>query len=688
MRRKGEQLLKQMFGANAQFREGQWEAIEAVLNKKRTLIVQKTGWGKSIVYFLATKLLREQGAGLTILISPLLSLMRNQIDMAGRIGINAASINSANQNDWGTTKLLLQEGKCDVLLVSPERLSNRAFVDEILPIIKKGIGMFVVDEAHCISDWGHDFRPDYRRIVRLLDVLPANIPVLATTATANDRVINDISQQLGEGLVILRGPLIRESLSLQSINLNDQAERLAWLAEHVPEMSGTGIIYCLTKADCSRVAAWLQQKGVNALEYTGDMKTEVREEREQKLLNNEVKALVATIALGMGYDKPDLGFVIHFQRPGSIVSYYQQIGRAGRAVDQAYAILLNGREDDEIQDYFISKAFPSVQEMKSVLRVIEQSDGLSIYGIQRELNMSKGRLEKCLKMLEIEGAIAKDKSLYKRTVNIWQPDSRRSDAVTHLRREELLQMQRFGNTADCLMKFIAEELNDPYAKECGKCTNCLNHSLFAEEVSHEVVLQAIKFLRKDSLVVEPRKQWPPGGFGIVKGRIPEELRIEEGRALCRYGDAGWGKFIREDKYQQGRFRDVLVTASVELIKKWDPQPYPQWVTAIPSQRHPDLVTNFAMRVAEELGLPYLSVLKKVKERPEQKSMNNSNMQAQNVYDAFAPQGKISEGAVLLIDDMVDSRWTLTICGMLLLSEGSGPVFPFALASTAGGGDVN
>ncbi|ACV62200.1 ATP-dependent DNA helicase, RecQ family [Desulfofarcimen acetoxidans DSM 771] len=689
MRERAVRLLKAMLGAGVVFREGQWEAIESIINRKRTLVVQRTGWGKSIVYFIATKLLRDQGAGPTILISPLLSLMRNQIENAARIGIRAESINSQNEEDWEHVKSTLVRGECDVLLVSPERLANFYFLDQVLPLISSGIGIFVVDEAHCISDWGHDFRPDYRRIVRIVNNLPSNVPVIATTATANDRVVNDIKEQLGQNLSIFRGPLKRDSLRLQTIRLADQSERLAWLVANIPKMNGSGIIYCLTVADCDRVARWLQEKGINALEYHGKLGNDLRKEREQKLLDNEIKALVATVALGMGFDKPDLGFVVHYQRPGSIVAYYQQIGRAGRALDNAYAILLNGREDDEIQDYFINTAFPGADEMDRVVRVLNSSQrGLKASEIMLLLNISQIRLEKCLKMLQIDEAISKNGTVYSRTLNPWQPDIARSEQVTAQRKHELRRMQDYVNTDMCLMKFVSLELGDPYAGNCGRCKNCCGEGFFSEQVGIENILEATQFLRGNFLVIEPRKQWPPGGVGDMKGKISGEHRNQEGYSLCMYGDAGWGRLVREDKYEQGYFRDELVFAAVDLIKnQWNPYPFPVWVTAVPSLRHPNLVPDFAKKVAEKLGIPFNPVLVKVKSTPQQKTMKNSFLQADNVIDCFEIQFGCPEGPVLLIDDMVDSRWTFTVCGMLLSKSGSGLVYPFAIANTAGGGDI-
>ncbi len=689
MRAKAEKLLKQMLGPDAEFREGQWEAIESVVAQhKRTLVVQRTGWGKSIVYFLSTRLLRDEGAGPTIIISPLLSLMRNQLDMAGKIGIRAESINSTNEEEWGPIEVLLRQGQCDVLLVSPERLANQRFLTQVLPSIDGGIGLFVVDEAHCISDWGHDFRPDYRRIVRIVKSLPANVPVIATTATANDRVVEDVDEQLGPGLYISRGPLARDSLHLQTIHLSDQAERLAWLASNLQEMPGSGIIYCLTIADCRRVTEWLRQQGFNVLDYHAQLENEQREERETMLLENEVKALVATVALGMGYDKPDLGFVIHFQRPGNVVSYYQQIGRAGRAVDKAFAILLNGREDDEIQDYFINSAFPGASEMEQVVGVVENSEsGISARGIMPDVNLTYGKIERCLKLLEVDGVISRTGSKYFRTANPWVPDTGRADKVTERRYRELDKIRDFVFTDDCLMEYISRELDDRHARPCGKCASC-SGPIFSEELDDGLVKESVTYLRRDSRGIGPRKQWPTGGAGHWAGNIKPESRAEEGRALCIYADAGWGRQVALGKYEVGEFSDELVSAAVELIsQRWKPSPSPEWVTAVPSLRRPELVAGFAVRVAKSLGLPFNPVLIKVKETEEQKMMQNSFQQANNIAEAFEVAGKPPGGPVLLVDDMVDSKWTMTVCAALLREAGSGSVFPFALALTFSGGDT-
>lgn len=379
--------LKQMFGPEAEFREDQYEAIEKVLTENKLLVVEKTGWGKSIVYFICTKLLRENGSGPVILISPLLALMRNQVMTAEKLGLSALTYNSET-NDKDEIIQALINNKCDILLISPERLSNKSDMELILNSISGNIGMFVIDEAHCISDWGHDFRPDYRRISSIIKTMPPNVPILATTATANQRVIDDIVSQLGN-IKVLRGPLIRESLKIQVIKMDSQSERMAWLLENIPIIKGSGIIYCLTKRDTERVAEWLNRNGIRAAAYTSDTDKDEKKIIENEFMKNRIKCIVATVALGMGYDKPDISFVIHFQRPGNIVSYYQQIGRAGRQIDEAYVILLSGKEDDAIQDYFIRTAFPTEIEMTEVVKILENAeDGLKKTEILKNANCS------------------------------------------------------------------------------------------------------------------------------------------------------------------------------------------------------------------------------------------------------------------------------------------------------------
>jgi len=547
--------------------------------------------------------------------------------------------------------------------------------------------MLVVDEAHCISDWGHDFRPDYKRINRIIKLLPPNIPFLATTATANDRVINDIKNQLGENLKIIRGPLSRESINIQAINLNSQSERLAWIYENINKIKGTGIIYCLTKRDCDLVANWLNKKGIYVASYHAGFDSEERTIKERKLINNEIKALVATVALGMGFDKPDISFVIHFQRPGNVVAYYQQIGRAGRAIDESYAILLYGSQDDDIIEYFINTAFPTHEEMNGVINILEQSySGLSINGILPSINMRHGRLEKCLKFLQIDEAIYKEGSKYYRSINHWKPDLEHSRKITEIRKNELKAMNDYTKTSRCNMEFISDELDDKFSKKCGKCSNCRGEDIFPNTVEFRNVVDAENFIKGEFLIIDPRKKWPTGIKVNGKSSILPDIMMEEGYMLCSYGDSGWGKLVKQGKYNDGYFSEELVDASYKLLKDKVKLWNIQWITSIPSIRRPELVKGFAQRLAKDLGLYYEEVLNKKADTLEQKLMENSFGQYENVREGLGIT-KCYEGNVLIIDDMVDSKWTLTYATYLLRNSGAGKVYPFALAkTTSNGGD--
>lgn len=665
------------------FREGQEEAIAHVVDGRgRLLLVQKTGWGKSYVYFIATKLLRETGAGPTLLISPLLALMRNQILQAERMGIRAVTINSDNQNDWERAETAIRENNVDILLISPERLANEHFRTEVLAGVAAQIALLVIDEAHCISDWGHDFRPHYRLIQRIVQTLPANLRLLATTATANNRVISDLKEVLGPNLSISRGDLNRPSLRLQTIQLASQSERLAWLAAQIATLSGSGIIYTLTVRDANRVAEWLQSQGLNVESYTSET-GERREKLENALLENRVKALVATTALGMGFDKPDLGFVIHYQTPGSVIAYYQQVGRAGRALNAAYGILLSGEEETDITNYFIENAFPTREEVNFVLSaLLSVQSGLSVPGLLTLLNLSKGRIEKTIALLSLESPapMVKQGSKWQLTAatlseEFWQ----RAERLTALRHEEQRQMQEYVRLTSGHMEFLIRALDSNPVN-----VQLPNIPALPTTADPALVQAAVAFLRRTSLPIEPRKQWPAGGLPAIdqRGKIEPGYQAEQGRALCIWGDAGWGQLVRQGKYQDNRFANELVGACIELIRNWNPEPSPTWVTCIPSRRHPNLVPDFARRLAASLGLSFHVVLERTAERPQQKSMANSSQQARNVDGSLAiVSGNLPVGPVLLVDDMIDSGWTMTIAAWLLRSHGSGIVFPLALSYT-------
>lgn len=689
-----EKLLKAALSDQAaQFRDGQWEAIDALVNqRKKMLVVQRTGWGKSSVYFISTRILRDRGKGPTIIVSPLLALMRNQTESAAKLGIRAVTINSTNTHEWEQAKRMVLADQVDCLLISPERLANDGFIDEILQPIADRIALMVIDEAHCISDWGHDFRPDYRRIVNILRFLPVNTPVLGTTATANNRVVKDILGQFGD-ITIQRGTLVRESLALQNLRLPDQASRLAWLTEKIPALPGTGIVYTLTQRDTDQVADWLNANGIRAAAYySGVMhphftdSDEYRQHLEDRLLKNDLKVLVATTALGMGYDKPDLDFVVHYQAPGSIVGYYQQVGRAGRAIDYSLGILMSGKEDEDIHEFFRRSAFPSAGQVRHILGRLEQLDGLSARELEEHSNLSHGQIEKILKYLSVENPapLIKIGSKWHRTAVAYQLDEERIARLTQLREQEWGEVNEYLGETGCLMAFLRRALDDPQHEDCGKCANCLGHEIVPVTVNSELVHRAATFVRHAEFSIEPRKQVAKGAFELYgfPTNLPPAWLAEEGRVLSRWQDGGWGQLVAEGK-ENGHFDDALVGAMVEMIaQRWQPTPAPAWVCCVPSLGHPTLVPDFARRLANALDIPFIDVVSKVRENQPQKYQNNRFHQCRNLDGVFAVAEGVPHGPVLLVDDMIDSGWTLTVIAALLRRAGSGPVYPVAISSTA------
>ena len=655
---------------DASFRPGQAEAIAAVTKPGgRALVVQRTGWGKSAVYFITTKMLRAQGAGPTVIVSPLLALMRNQIEAADRLGLVARTVNSTNRAVWDDVFASIARNEIDLLLISPERLNNPQFREEVMPRLLTTLGLLVIDEVHCISDWGHDFRPDYRRLKEVVASLPETTSVLGTTATANDRVIQDVEEQLGSDLAVIRGTLDRSSLGLQVIDMPDKAERMAWVAATIPTLQGSGIVYTLTIADARRLAAFLRSRGIDADAYTGQTDAGIREDIENRLSRNELKVVVATSALAMGYDNPHIEFVIHFQVPGSPIAYYQQVGRAGRAVDKAYGIALSGVEDTRIQDYFIDTAFPSERVAELILSSLDDADGLSVNDLLTDVNMMMTRMTATLKVLEVEGAVFREGPRWYRSDRSWEYPKERIEAVTRQRKDEQRAMAEYVTTDSCLMAFLRGELDDP-SEPCGRCANCRGE-LLDRSAGTELVPAAVAFLGSESILIEPRKQPPSGLAGLTL----RKQRLEPGRALARNGEPGLGIRV-ENGLQRGRFDAGLVAESVRLIGRWSPRPAPTWVTSIPN-RDSRAITDFARKLAGQLGLEYVDSVERVVDSARQEDMHNSYQQASNVLRAFTISD-VRSGPVLVVDDFIDSNWTASVVGNLLLQSGSGPVFPFAL----------
>ncbi|GIG60423.1 hypothetical protein Lfu02_47950 [Longispora fulva] len=782
MRARAEELLRRLAGPKAVLRDDQWTAIEAlVADRRRVLLVQRTGFGKSAVYFVATALLREQGAGPTVIVSPLLALMRNQVDAAASAGIRAATINSANLDDWSAIEADILAGTVDVLLVSPERLNNPDFRDRVLPVLAGSCGMLVIDEAHCVSDWGHDFRPDYRRIRTFLAGLRPGVPVLATTATANERVTADVAEQLAEhapppgasgpvpgaapsrsasrpapgaapadeweeswasqqpdlwdeaeenwpepsppasagsaqalpasarsaqvsdavalpdpqrppvgeplGTLVLRGPLDRESLRLGVLRLTDAAERLAWLGEHLADLPGSGIVYTLTVAATEEVSAYLRSCGYEVAAYSGKTDQAERLAAEEALLRNKVKALVATSALGMGYDKPDLGFVVHLGAPSSPISYYQQVGRAGRAVEHADVLLLPGREDEAIWRYFASVAFPAADQVAAVLAALGGSP-LSTQALEARTELRRTRLELLLKVLDVDGAVRRVKGGWVGTGEPWSYDAERYARVTAARESEQQAMRdytalpvsderRSGAGGACRMEFLRRQLDDPGARPCGRCDGCAG-AWYPLDITAASRDRARAFLGKPGVELEPRKLWPTGA--AAKGKIPAGELAASGRAVGRLSDLGWGPRLRELTRVDGPVPDDVFAAVIDVLKSWGWSQRPTSVVAIPSRTRPQLVSTLARRLATVGRLTDLGDLTRVGGGPPGAYADaNSAHRLGAVWEAFEVPPMSFDGPVLLVDDYVDSGWTLTVASRALRQAGAPAVLPLTLA---------
>jgi ATP-dependent DNA helicase RecQ len=768
-RDEAERFLRALAGPSARLREDQWTAIRALVQDgRRALVVQRTGWGKSAVYFTATALLRARGAGPSVIVSPLLALMRNQIDAAQRAGIRARTVNSANTDEWDQVYAEVSAGVVDVLLVSPERLNNPGFRDLVLPKLITAAGMLVVDEAHCISDWGHDFRPDYRRLRTLLSDLPPGVPVLATTATANARVTRDVAEQLGAGhepeTLVLRGPLDRRSLHLAVVTLPLAQQRLAWLAEHLDELAGSGIIYALTVAAAHDTASFLRERGFNVAAYTGRDDHAEREAAENSLLKNELKALVATSALGMGFDKPDLGFIVHLGAPQSPIAYYQQIGRAGRGVDRADVILLPGREDADIWAYFGSLAFPPERMVRATLAALGQAGRpLSTSALETRVDLSRSRLEMMLKVLDVDGAVRRVAGGWAATGEDWVYDADRYARVAAERSREQQAMLGYIATRDCRMEYLRRELDDPAAAPCGRCDNCTSKR-WPDIVQESDAAAASERLLRPGVEITPRRMWPTGmkDLGItVAGKIAPELSAEPGRAVGRLTDLGWGPRLRAllaaarsgyspvadspvaggpvaggpvadslvadslvagspvagtpvaggpvaggpvagGPVEDGQLPGDIIDAVVKVLAAWNWAARPVAVAALPSRTCPQLIISLSSRIAEIGRLPYLGALAYAHDsrdgdgiahsasQPDAHHQNNSAQRLRALWDELTVPEALRDaiaqagGPILLVDDRIETGWTMTVAAMMLREAGASAVLPFALAVMAGG----
>ena len=666
-------VLARLAGPDAVARDDQREAVRAlVVDRSRVLVVQATGWGKSAVYWAATAALRAAGSGMTLVVSPLLALMRDQVSAAERAGLTAATINSTNFEEWDEVLAAVDAGTLDVLLVSPERLGNPRFAAR-LPRLLAATGMVVIDEAHCISDWGFDFRPDYQRLARHLLALAPGTPVLATTATANERVTADVAAQLGAGTVTFRGSLARTSLRLAVVGGLGALERWAWVGDALATFDGSGIVYTLTVAEADRLANFLQSAGYSVASYSGRLEPADRIVVEEQLRTNDLKAVVATSALGMGYDKPDLAFCIHVGSPASPVAYYQQVGRAGRALDSALAVLLPSESDERIWEYFASSSIPDPDNVQRVLTALD-SGNTTLASIENATGIRRGRLEGLLKLLAASDIVDKAKDGWLATGSPYVHDAAKWDLLREMRNAEANVMRRYASSAGCLMKFLQQALDDPDPTPCGRCSVCTGVLPEPGLSPSEPSLSAARlFARGADVIIEPRKLWPSGLAGR-KGRI---VGCGEGRALAFADDPGWSTELARFNCADGIIDHGIADGLIDVLRRWRNHwgERPVAVVAVPSRSHPLRVASIAAHVGLVGKLAVIDALRQSGQRPPTEAASGARVAALlgglELVDGVA----LPAGPILLIDDTYRTGWTITVAAALLRDAGATAVLP-------------
>ncbi len=667
-------VLARLAGPGAQPRSDQVDAVHAVLQPaSRVLVVQATGWGKSAVYWAATHAIRSTGAGPTLVVSPLLALMRDQVSAAERAGLKAATVNSTNIDDWDEVFQRLDEDAIDVLLVSPERLGNPRFAARLGALLAR-VGLIVIDEAHCISDWGFDFRPDYQRLARALLSTPT-ASVLATTATANERVTLDIGKQLGASTVTFRGTLARTSLTLSVVPGLSPLQRYAWIADALEQLPGSGIVYVLTVAEAERLTAFLRSCGHAVDAYSGQTDADTRLKVEDRLRHNQVKAVVATSALGMGYDKPDLGFCVHVGSPSTPVAYYQQVGRAGRAVAHAEGVLLPSDADERIWDYFATASIPDPQAADKVLQSLG-SEERSLVEIEAETGVRRGRLEALLKILAVEGVVEKTGSAWHTTGVPYVHDTAKWTALAQVRQQEAGIMRQYAHGQGCLMAYLQTALDDPSPAPCGRCSVCTGHVPHPGLMPSQDKLMADRnFLRGMDVDIEPRKRWPAGvrRKGSIQG-------FDVGRAVSFADDPGWVAELQALRTAvPGDVPAELLAGAVATLGRWAKRWPTRPVCVVPLPA-PDMASN--RRMAEHIGQKgRLLMLDGFSWTggPEPDDAASTPVVA-HLESAIRWTGDTAmpAGPVLLVGTDVRTRWTATVAAALLREQGVSQVLLLAL----------
>ncbi len=673
-----------MAGPAARPREDQIAAVAALVEQQaRVLVVQATGWGKSAVYWAATSALRAEGRGPTLIVSPLLALMRDQVAAAAQAGLRAATVNSTNLEAWDAVFDDIAGNRLDVLLVSPERLGNAGFARR-LPGLLASAGLVVIDEAHCISDWGFDFRPDYQRLAKTLLGIAASTPVLATTATANSRVTLDIARQLGAQTLTFRGSLARASLRLAVVPGLKALERYAWVGDALASFAGSGIVYALTVAETERLAAFLRACGFEVAAYHGGLETTERQRIEDALRGNTLKAVVATSALGMGYDKPDLAFCIHVGSPASPVAYYQQVGRAGRALADAVAVLLPAETDEQIWAYFATAGVPDEKRVGQIIEALA-SGPLGLLALENATGIRRGRLEGLLKILAVDEVVTRQGSAWALTGTAWVFDAERWQALAAVREREASLMRAFAAGQGCLMRFLQEALDDPEPHDCGRCSVCTAQLPEPGALPSAARVEAARvFARGQDVLIEPRKLWPSGGTrggrAGGKARTGRIVACGEGRALAFADDPGWAELQPVFASPDGPAPAQVLSGVLDVLARWRRGwgDRPVGVVPMPSARHAQLVQSIASHVAAAGRLPLIDALRLVGATPGEDLASGAKVAVLGDALGLRPEVAVPAGPLLLIDARYRSGWTMTVAAALLRDAGATAVLPLVL----------
>ncbi len=667
--------LKRVFGLD-HFYDEQWEAIRRLLNGERILMIQRTGFGKSLCYqFPAT-----QFSGITVIFSLLIALMRDQVKALNNKGVSARYINSEQSAEENSSTIQdALNGKVKILYIAPERQENMEWIEATR---KMNLSMVVIDEAHTISVWGHDFRPAFRRIINLVKLLPQSLPVLATTATATKRVQHDIEQQIGGKLTTIRGLLVRDNFKLYAIKVHSEDEKLVWLAQNLNRIEGTGLIYTGTRVGTEIYAKWLAANGINAINYNAGHDADTRKDIENGLMQNRYKCVVSTNALGMGIDKPDIRFIIHTQIPASPIHYYQEIGRAGRDGKPTTIILFYNESKDENgieEDYKLPKAFidgarPSREKYLKAIEALKQ-EPLTERGLMKATNLKQTQI-RVIKADLIDQGIVREvvngrNKILEYQFGAKELDTKAFEDLRNAKLKDLDAMVGYVNTSKPRMQYLCEFLDDDFNVNYSNCDNT-NLNKLTVAFTDDWRDRLINFRESYFPVLE------------VESR---SSNIVNGVAASYYGVSNVGSALHRSKYENGGdFPDFLLRLTLKAFRKTYSNTRFDWVLYVPPTHSGDLVKNFAVKFASVIKVPISHKLVKIRQTSEQKVFQNGWLKQDNVKDAFSYMSpeEIYGKRIILLDDIFDSGATMKEIGKMLTAMGAETIVPVAIAKTVGG----